>query len=307
MSGANMTSYISGRQQTVIGYDNGLEVARQTFDIPGTGDYYYYDYYGSHNNPVTFSGDGWTNVDQVVFQANSDYPWLDNVVSLNGLTEDRSMNINVLAVDSNAQLSVASFSATSALGAQVSLNADGTLRYDPTQSAQLQALHEGDQVTDTITYAIKDQFGAVSNTATVSLLVKGLDDVSLILGGSDGNDTLAGRAGDDVIIGGAGSDIMTGGFGSDLFIWGNAGEGGDLITDFQAGTGGDVLNIRDVLSGYTSAHASDFVHLLASGNDTVVQVNSDGVGNDFVNLVTLQGVSGLLLDDLLANNNLVAA
>ena len=51
---------------------------------------------------------------------------------------------------------------------------------------------------------------------------------------------------------------------------------------------------------------SHLIKRIRDGN-TTVQVNADGVGTDFVPIATLSGVTGLLLNDLLANHNLSVA
>ena len=51
---------------------------------------------------------------------------------------------------------------------------------DPTAVASINALGAGEALDDTFTYQIRDEFGAVSNTATVSLHVQGLNDVASV-------------------------------------------------------------------------------------------------------------------------------
>ena len=90
-----------------------------------------------------------------------------------------AISIKVLAndkdPDAGAVLSVdpTSLPATSTHGAALKLNADGSVTYDPTASDSLRGLTLGQLIADTFTYRIKDQFGAVSGTATVSLRVSG--------------------------------------------------------------------------------------------------------------------------------------
>ena len=92
--------------------------------------------------------------------------------------EDTTLNVTlpadgVLDNDTdpeNDSLTVTSFDATSALGAAVSGNADGTFSYDPTGSAAIQALDAGDTTPDTFTYAISDgDTGTDTGTVTVNL------------------------------------------------------------------------------------------------------------------------------------------
>jgi len=107
--------------------------------------------------------------------ANNDQ-WIDNIAQPN--TVAPSIDINVLAndtdVDRGAHLSVSSFSGFSAHGAAITLNPDGTLHYDPTVSAELLALSHGTDVHDSFTYQAQDQFGTLSNQATVDIQVVGV-------------------------------------------------------------------------------------------------------------------------------------
>ena len=125
--------------------------------------------------------------------------------------------------------------------------------------------------------------------------------------GDAGNDQLNGGNGNDVLIGGPGTDRLTGGAGVDRFDFNAIGEGLDTITDFARGTGGDRLDIHDVLVGYgAGSNINSFVRV-SGGTSTTVFVNVDGVGTDFVALVTLQNVAMTagLLNELVANGNLV--
>ena len=63
----------------------------------------------------------------------------------------------------------------SALGATVTVNADGTFTYDPRLSIALQALLPGQSVVDTFTYTVTDPSGATAG-ATVTVDVAGVND-----------------------------------------------------------------------------------------------------------------------------------
>jgi Ca2+-binding RTX toxin-like protein len=130
-----------------------------------------------------------------------------------------------------------------------------------------------------------------------------------VVDGGAGNDILNGQLGNDVLVGGPGNDMLSGGAGSDRFDYNAIGDGVDTISDFTRGAGGDVLDLRDVLPGYVAgvSNAGSFVHLAESGGNTTFSVNADGIGSDFVDFSVLQGATGLLLDDMLANGNLVLA
>jgi hypothetical protein len=198
LSSANITShqnyysYGGSVYETVTGYSNGVQVAQQSFYAPDASN-------GSFNNLVTFTGPGFSSVDKVVFSLtksnsnsgvkdsgyyyyNTAYQLIDNIGLSNTVTQPntvaQSIDINVLAndtdVDSGAHLSVGSFSGFSAHGAAISLNANGTLHYNPTGSAELQALSQGTDVHDSFTYQAQDQFGTLSNQATVDIQVVGV-------------------------------------------------------------------------------------------------------------------------------------
>ena len=69
--------------------------------------------------------------------------------------------------------SVTSTSATSTLGAAVSINANGTIKYDPlTAGGVIAALNPGESIVDSFTYTITDSNGKTS-TSTVSVTVTG--------------------------------------------------------------------------------------------------------------------------------------
>ncbi|WP_310448861.1 DUF4347 domain-containing protein, partial [Sulfuritalea sp.] len=138
--------------------------------------------------------------------------------------------------------------------------------------------------------------------------------------------TIDGRGGDDVILagahpasdllieGGGGNDTLTGGSGPLQFVGGSAHtrfvyrsilDGADIITDFSVGTGTgmmvDVLDFADVLAsvgyiGTTPIH-DGYVRFVASGNNTVFQIDLDGAGTgaQFKTLATLQGVTPFAL------------
>jgi Ca2+-binding RTX toxin-like protein len=129
------------------------------------------------------------------------------------------------------------------------------------------------------------------------------------LDGGAGTDALFGREGADVLIGGAGDDMLSGAAGADVFVYRSTSEGVDTIADFERGAGHDQLLLEHVLVGYVPGLSSiaNFVTLRESGGDTTLSVNADGMGNDFVSLLVLQGQIGLALNTLLADGNLVIA
>lgn len=139
------------------------------------------------------------------------------------------------------------------------------------------------------------------------------------LTGNDGDDTLFGNLGADILMGGIGNDTLdggagidklTGGLDADTFVF-HAGQAtsatnADIIADFTSGAGGDVLDIRDVLVGY-SGTITDFVHLTSINGNTVVSVDANGLtgGSVFINIATLTGVTLLDAGQLVTDGNLL--
>lgn len=79
----------------------------------------------------------------------------------------------------NDPFSVSSFDATSTRGAAVNVLANGNFTYNPSGSANLNALAEGQVVTDTFTYTVTQQVAGQpggSATATVTVTVTGVND-----------------------------------------------------------------------------------------------------------------------------------
>ena len=138
--------------------------------------------------------------------------------------------------------------------------------------------------------------------------LSGLAGNDTLIGGL-GGDTLLGGLDDDILIGGAGADKLTGGAGSDTFVFDlPPAQGGiDTITDFVSGVGNDVLDIADVLVGYTGT-VTDFVQITQVGANTIIKVDANGLagGSSFVQIATLTGVN-LGTDEaaLVASGNLV--
>jgi Ca2+-binding RTX toxin-like protein len=195
---------------------------------------------------------------------------------------------------------------TLASGAKLTINAGGTLTYDPNGKFNtLTAPGSGAVNTsalDSFTYKV-----AGSNNATVTVTVNGLsssDDVyrgdagdNFILGtnrpdvinGGLGNDRLVGLAGDDDIDGGAGADALFGDDGNDRIRGGAStdyilgGSGNDMVygegeADFLAGEGGD---------DYLDGGAGNDALYGGEGTDLVVAGDGDdyamaGAGNDAV-------------------------
>jgi VCBS repeat-containing protein len=89
------------------------------------------------------------------------------------LANDTDPDLDSLTIDRlNGTGGTAPFTSTSAKGAAVTLNSDGSFAYDPTGSATLQAVPRGQTTTDTFTYRVSDGHGGTTTT-TVTITVTG--------------------------------------------------------------------------------------------------------------------------------------
>jgi Ca2+-binding RTX toxin-like protein len=118
------------------------------------------------------------------------------------------------------------------------------------------------------------------------------------LDGGTGDDVMVGSSGNDTLKGGGGNDVLTGGLDGDIFDYDALSDGGttgDVITDFQPGSG-DVLDLHDLLLSIGAgsdpfASGSGHLRFFDAGDDTLVQIDSNGGDDSYVTLATLQGVS----------------
>ena len=130
-------------------------------------------------------------------------------------------------------------------------------------------------------------------------IVVGLNLVHVI-NGTPGADTIVGTPGDDVITGGAGADRLTGNGGRNVFVYTSMRDAADTITDFTPNN--DRLDLTQLLASIgvdpAAAISLGCVQLLASGNNTIVEIDVDGtVGRGLARpLVTLLNVSPASID-----------
>ena len=83
---------------------------------------------------------------------------------------------STLKINDYAAYSIVSFDTTSAAGATITDNGDGTFGYDPSTSVTIQALAAGETYEDTFTYTLEDGNGAQS-VGTVTVTITGEADL----------------------------------------------------------------------------------------------------------------------------------
>jgi hypothetical protein len=184
------------------------------------------------------------------------------------------------------------------------------------------------------TAAVSVNLGAVGSTT--GWATDTLKNIEGVRGGSQG-DTFVGNAADNIFEGRGGNDSYTLGGGHDVLVYkpqagagadGTGGNGADTVTDFTLGSlktvaSADVIDLRGLLSGYTgtayvfndgaagadawkldtaSAGLNNYLKVVVSGSDTLVQVDPAGKGS-WSTVLTLTGVQ-TDLPTLLANDQL---
>lgn len=140
-------------------------------------------------------------------------------------------------------------------------------------------------------------------------IVKGGIGNDLVHGGI-GADTLYGDAGNDILYGDDGLDKLYGGAGSDIFMFlkESAFKNIDVVYDFKK-TENDKINIKDLLQGYDPLTKSitDFVQITTSGANSILKVDADGGANGFVQVATLNAITGLTDEQALVNSGHLVA
>ncbi|MCB1783391.1 MAG: type I secretion C-terminal target domain-containing protein [Alphaproteobacteria bacterium] len=150
-------------------------------------------------------------------------------------------------------------------------------------------------------------FTGTSSSDTVNGLKNGADTLSGLAGddtlnsyagddvlyGGDGADTLYAGSGNDVLYGGTGADTLYGESGADTFVF-EPDASVDTVEDFSVSEG-DKLDVSEILSGYDpqSDVITDFIQITDSGANSILSVDVDGGADNFVQIATLLGVTGL--------------
>jgi VCBS repeat-containing protein len=191
----------------------------------------------------------------------------------------------LLANDSDPEgdtITIFTVQGTSALGAAVTLGPDGEVTYDARGSATLAALVSGETAEDSFSYTITDGRGQQA-TATVSLVVDGVDDAAVIGGESTGAVTE-----DTAVTLGL---LATGG--ALTIADPDAGEAAFRAKASVNGTYGTFSLAGDGTWAYAASNASAIVQGIAGGQqvtDTMTAVSKDGSASKQI-IVTLNGAN----------------
>jgi uncharacterized delta-60 repeat protein len=178
-------------------------------------------------------------------------------------------------------------------GALVTLNADGSLTYDPngvwnSLPTAASGASNSTSAEDTFTYTITK-----GSTATVHLVIEGIDSDDLVNGsgladnldGGIGNDDVRGLAGDDVLEGGEGNDKLDGSNGLDTL---HGGGGNDTLT------GGAEADVLDGGTGFDTVRytTSVTVNLLYPNQST-----GDALGDTYESIEAIEAPGNLIGDN----------
>jgi hypothetical protein len=178
------TSYGTGGGGSIHGYDSYISYTVSTAGIYYAGVASYANF--PNGSAGSYSGNGYYSGDYVL---NVSLNPIGGISGGGGTDEDTAIDIDVLAndtdVDASDVLSVFSFDGSSANGAAVSLNGDGTLHYEPGDLYQYLAVDE--TVSDTFAYTVTDGNGGF-DSATVSLTIVGTNDGPVALADTGSTD-----------------------------------------------------------------------------------------------------------------------
>ena len=152
-----------------------------------------------------------------------------------------------------------------------------------------------DSVQSGVTYTLS------SNVENLTLTGAGAIDGS----GNTLANTIIGNGASNILYGGGGLDTLTGGGSADTFLFDatTAYSAVVTVTDFSTAAG-DALNIADLLTAYDPMNdlLTDFVQIADAGPNSSVSIDRDGTGTGFgfVQVATLNGITGLTDENALA-------
>lgn len=178
-------------------------------------------------------------------------------------------------------------------------------------------------VADNTGDSISDSAGIDTVHASVSYtLVAGVENLELsgaalrgtgnasanVLTGNGNANILNGAGGSDTLDGGTGGDTLTGGAGADIFTFTATDGASDTVTDFNRALG-DKLDISGLLTGFDplTDDITQFARIDTSGTGSLLFVDADGGGDNFVQIATLARATGLSDELALLNAGVLIA
>lgn len=109
------------------------------------------------------------------------------------------------------------------------------------------------------------------------------DDLPYVLVDGIGNDSLRGGQQSDVLFSGRGNDVLNGGSGADWFVFKSFEKGRKIVEDFKTSEL-DVLDLTHLASA-PGSYVHQYLRIVQTGGVFRIQVDSDGNGAGFTNLV----------------------
>ena len=150
-----------------------------------------------------------------------------------------------------------------------------------------------DTVQTTVSYTLGAELENLTLTGSSVIHGTGNSGANILTGNGVGN-SLNGGSGNDTLDGGAGNDLLTGGLDADIFLFSTASLGGiDNLTDYSIAQH-DVLDVSDLLIGYTGT-VTNWVRITDDAGNSNVEIDRDGTGlvYGWTKIGTLTGVTGL--------------
>jgi len=108
---------------------------------------------------------------------------------------------------------------------------------------------------------------------------------------------------------GSAVDTLYGGADANTFWFNAANTNSDTVADFSLAQN-DKIDVSDLLQGYDplTMAITDWVEITTSGSNSILKVDVDGGANNFVQIATITGVTGLTDEAaLVTSGHLIAA
>ncbi len=184
-----------------------------------------------------------------------------------GVSEDAPFTFGADAFTADAQdedgdTLVLNAVGTSANGALVYINSDGTVTYDPTTAAAIQSLAAGETLTDTFTFTLRDSHGGVSNEATATINVVGVNDAPVI-----GQSVLSGAVTEDAAATTASGALSASDVDNeDILTWSIVGQSGQQQTNSTT--------VQGTFGTLTINQAGEWTYTLDNGRTATQALNT---------------------------------